>query len=65
MTMTIKINTIYTTRDGNTFRALEITSAKGTYAVRGEDSQGRITWRSLKGRFARGAHALDLVAIAA
>lgn len=62
--MTIEIGTTYRTRNGSTFRAIEKTGQAGTYAVRGEDEQGRVTWRSLKGRFARTAHALDCVSVA-
>jgi hypothetical protein len=65
MTMTIQINTTYRMRNGDTFRVMALTGQDGTYAVMGEDSRGRLGWRSLKGRFTRGAHSHDLVAVAA
>ena len=60
--ITIKVGKTYECRNGAEFKALEITHNEGkTYRVRGEDEKGRITWRSLKGRFDKAPHALDVV----
>lgn len=58
----IEVGKTYECRNGDLFRALAVTENDGkTYRVRGEDQQGRVTWRSLKGRFDRAPHALDVV----
>ncbi len=58
----IETGKTYECRDGSVFRAIEVTRHEGrTYRVRGEDEKGRITWRSLKGRFDKAPHHLDVV----
>lgn len=58
----LEIGKIYECRNGERFRAEALTNSDGkTYRVQGEDGQGRITWRSLKGRFSRAPHPLDIV----
>ena len=59
--MVIEIGKTYRTRDGSTFKAINFTGRPGTYAVYGEDHLGRVTWRSLKGRFTSHPHHLDIV----
>jgi hypothetical protein len=59
---TIQPGKTYTTRDGQRVRIEAETANRGTYRMQGEDEQGRITWRSRKGRFERHPHRLDLVA---
>ena len=60
--MIIEAGKTYVCRDGSLFFAQAITKNKGrTFKVQGEDEQGRITWRSLKGRFSNAPHRLDVV----
>ncbi len=61
--MQIEIGKTYITRNGETFTATGFTGKKGTYAVIGRDSKDRLTWRSLKGRFDRKPHDLDVIAV--
>lgn len=60
--MTIEAGKTYLTRDGQRIHIEQETSHRGTYRMRGEDEQGRVTWRSRKGRFDRHPSRLDLVA---
>ena len=60
--MTIKTGKTYITRDGQRVRIEAETDYPGTYRMRGEDEQGRITWRARKGQFDRHPSRLDLVA---
>jgi len=61
--MNIEVGQTYICRSGDIFIAEAITKQGGTYKVQGFDQFGRITWRSLKGRFDRHPHHLDVVAI--
>ena len=61
MTIQIETGKTYTCRDGSEFKATEKTGRKGTYAIVGEDENGKVTWRSEKGRFDRYPHKLDVV----
>lgn len=58
----IEVGKTYLTRDGQRVRIEAETDNKGTYKMQGEDEEGRVTWRSRRGRFASRACALDLVA---
>jgi hypothetical protein len=61
-TITLEPGKTYVCRDGSLFKAQAISSQYvGTFRVQGEDEQGRITWRSLRGRFTRRPHYLDAV----
>ena len=59
---TIEIGKTYLTRDGQRVRIDAETDNRGTYRMRGEDQEGRVTWRSHKGRFTSRPHRLDLIA---
>lgn len=57
----IQVGKSYICRNGSMFIAEAITNYPGTYKVQGVDEKGRVTWRSLKGRFDSHPHALDVV----
>lgn len=59
---TLEVGKTYLTRQDERVRIDAETENRGTYRMRGEDEQGRVTWRSLKGRFTDRPHALDLIA---
>ena len=59
--MTIEIGKTYEARNGSKFKAVALTGRTGTFAVRGEDENGRMTWWSIEGRFTDRRHDLDLV----
>ena len=59
--MQIEIGKTYKTRDGQRVTIQAETAEGGTYRFQGEDEQGRITWRSAKGRFDKRPSPLDLV----
>ena len=61
--MKIEIGKVYVCRDGSKFVAEAETGRNDTYAVQGEDEDGRVTWRSAKGRFCRHPHPRDVVAV--
>ncbi len=62
--MTIEAGKTYITREGKRVR-IELIYDRDDFAAYwrcvGEDDQGRVTWRSLKGRFTSHPHRLDLV----
>lgn len=60
--MQLEVGKAYVCRDGSKFVAQAITAWGPLYRVQGEDEQGRVTWRSAKGRFERYPHKLDVVA---
>lgn len=60
--MQIEVGKTYVCRDGSKFLAQAITTEGKLYRVQGEDDLGRVTWRSIKGRFERHPHKLDVVA---
>jgi hypothetical protein len=60
--ISLEIGKTYLTRDGSLRVTIQAeTDNRGTYRMQGEDELGRITWRSVNGRFERHAHSLDLV----
>jgi hypothetical protein len=62
MHMKIEIGKTYICRDGSQFHAEALTRICGrTYDVQGRDERGRVTWRSIHGRFAVTPHRLDVV----
>jgi hypothetical protein len=60
----IEVGKSYMTRDGEQITIQADTGQPGRYRFQGEDAEGRLTWRSAKGRFGRHPHRLDLVAAA-
>lgn len=60
--MKIEVGKTYRTRSGRKVKIEAETENRGTYRMRGEDEQGRITWRSKRGRFDRHPSQHDLIA---
>lgn len=59
--ITVEVGHAYICRDGSLFTADSLATHGHTYRVAGEDERGRITWRSLRGRFTSHPHPLDVV----